>query len=242
MTETPPLLRAQGLSMRFGGVKAVDGVDFAIGERELRCLIGPNGAGKSTFFRCLTKIYRPTSGRLFFKGRDVTRAQTHEIARLGVGIKTQVPSVFDGLTVRENLWLAAALHHRGRAIDRAAEAAVERLDLTRILDRRLDQLSHGQRQWVELAMVVTGDPVLILLDEPTAGMTRAEVDHTVALIGELNTQAALIVVEHDMQFVRRIARRITVFHQGRILIDDEADTVLTDPRVAEVYLGRGAAA
>lgn len=233
-----PLLRTEGLGIRFGGVKAVDRVDFSLGHGELRCLIGPNGAGKSTFFRCLTKIYRPTSGRIFFQGKDITKAHTHAVARLGVGIKTQVPNVFDGLTVRENLVLAASVKHRGRGAQAAADHAIERLSLKQIFAERLNRLSHGQRQWVELAMIVTSDPTLILLDEPTAGMTHGEVEHTTALIRELNKSAALIVVEHDMQFIRSIATHVTVFHQGAIFLEDTAEKVLEDPRVGEIYLGK----
>ena len=233
-----PLLRTEGVGMRFGGVKAVEDVNFQLAEGELRCLIGPNGAGKSTFFRCLTKQYQPTSGRIAFRGRDVTRAATHEIARMGIGIKTQVPNVFNGLSVRENLRLAAIARNHGRAIEEACDEAIERLKLTMISGRRLDQLSHGQRQWVELAMVVTSRPTLILLDEPTAGMTQAEVEHTSALIRELNRNAALIVVEHDMQFIRSIASRVTVFHQGRIFAEDTADAIMRNPKVEEIYLGK----
>lgn len=233
-----PLLETRGVGMRFGGVKAVEDVDFRLEEGELRCLIGPNGAGKSTFFRCLTKQYQPTSGTVLLRGHDVTRAPTHAIARQGVGIKTQVPNVFDGLTVRENLRLAAVARHRGRAIDEACDQAIERLSLKAIGGHRLDRLSHGQRQWVELAMVVTSRPALILLDEPTAGMTHAEVEHTAALIQELNRDSALIVVEHDMQFIRSIATGVTVFHQGRIFADGTAETIMRDPRVGEIYLGK----
>lgn len=233
-----PLLKTVSVCMHFGGVKAVDAVDFSLAEGELRCLIGPNGAGKSTFFRCLTKLYQPTSGRVFLRGKDVTRAATHAIARMGVGIKTQIPNVFDGLTVHENLHLAASARHRGSAIGQARDEAVERLSLQKIVGERLDRLSHGQRQWVELAMVVTSRPTLILLDEPTAGMTVSEVEHTAALIRELNKQAALIVVEHDMQFIRSIAKTVTVFHQGRIFAEESAEAVLRDPRVGEIYLGK----
>lgn len=232
------LLETRGVGKRFGGVKAVQDVDFKLAEGELRCLIGPNGAGKSTFFRCLTKQYQPTSGSVLFRGIDVTRSATHEIARLGVGIKTQVPNVFDGLTVRENLRLAATARLKGKQIDEACDEAIERMSLAAIRDKRLDRLSHGQRQWVELAMIVTSRPTLILLDEPTAGMTHAEVEHTAALIRELNRDAALIVVEHDMQFIRSIAKRVTVFHQGRIFSEESAEAVLRDPRVGEIYLGK----
>ena len=239
MASGAALLSTEALTMSFGGVRAVDDVNFSLAEGELRCLIGPNGAGKTTFFRCLTKIYRPTAGRILFRGQDITALTTHEVARLGVGIKTQVPSVFDGLTVRQNLQLAASRKYRGDAVAEAASVAMERLSLKKISESHVGRLSHGQRQWVELAIVITSEPALLLLDEPTAGMTRAEVEYTAELIRELNKNAALIVVEHDMQFIQSIATHVTVFHQGRILVEDEAGAVLRNQGVREIYLGQG---
>lgn len=239
MTETaPPILATKNVGKRFGGVAALEGIDFSLAEGELRCLIGPNGAGKSTFFRCLTKQYQPTTGEIFFRGRNVSRFKTHEIAQLGIGIKTQVPNVFDGLSVRENLHLAASARLSGHAAAQACDEAIERLSLQRIVNEHLDHLSHGQRQWVELAMIVTSRPFLILLDEPTAGMTREEVEKTAELILELNADTSLVIVEHDMNFVRSIARKVTVFHQGRIFAEESADEILRDPRVGEIYLGK----
>ena len=235
------LLEARGATMRFGGVTAVDSVDFALEEGELRCLIGPNGAGKSTFFKMLTGQLRPTSGQILLRGRDVTGAKPHQIARLGVGIKTQVPSVFDGLTVRENLMVAATrvgTSARARAI---TDEMLERLGLTAIAGRKVGQLAHGQRQWVEIGAVLSQNPELILLDEPAAGMTHEEVVRTSELIREINRSHALIVVEHDMQFIRMIARTVTVFSQGRILVEDVVDRVLSNPAVRDVYLGKRAA-
>jgi branched-chain amino acid transport system ATP-binding protein len=233
-----PLIKTENLVKSFGGVKAVDDVNFTLAEKELRCLIGPNGAGKSSFFRCLTKIYQPTSGKLFLRGKDVTSAETHEITRSGVGIKTQVPSVFDGLTVSENLELAAITRYSRAEAVRIVDETSERFKLGAIRSKRLDRLSHGQRQWVELAVVVTSKPTLILLDEPTAGMTHSEVEQTAQLILDLNREAAIVVVEHDMQFIRSIAKRVTVFHRGKIFLEDDVDQVLKDERVGEIYLGK----
>jgi ABC-type uncharacterized transport system ATPase subunit len=236
-----PLIETQNLSMHFGGVQAVRNVNFAVAEGELRCLIGPNGAGKSTFFKMLTGQLVPTTGEVRFRGKIVSGRQPHEIARLGIGIKTQVPSVFDGLTVRENLWLAAARHRRRRAIAPAVDTEMERLTLRPIADRLVGQLSHGQRQWVELGLVLLTDPTLILLDEPAAGMTDDETARTAELIRAINQTYALVVVEHDMAFIRMIARQITVFDRGEILVEGEAGAVLADRRVRDVYLGKRAA-
>jgi branched-chain amino acid transport system ATP-binding protein len=237
-----PLLETQGLGMRFGGVQAVRDVNFTLVERELRCLIGPNGAGKSTFFKMLTGQLKPTSGTVKVRGADVTGAEPHEIARRGVGIKTQVPSVFDGLTVRENLWLAAARIHRGAPARAAVDRTLERLGLTAIASRVVGQLAHGQRQWVELGLVLSTDPDLVLLDEPAAGMTDQEVLRTVELVREINKTKALIVVEHDMQFIRMIATKVTVFNQGAVLIEDNVEAIMHNPIVRDVYLGKQAAA
>ena len=156
----PPLIETRGLTKNFGGVQAVRNVDFSLAEGELRCLIGPNGAGKSTFFKLLTGEIKPTSGSVLFRGTDITGLQAHEIARLGIGIKTQVPSVFNGLSVRENLWIAAARHQKGKAITHAVDAKVERLSLGRFVDKPVGQLAHGQRQWVELGWSCAAIPGL----------------------------------------------------------------------------------
>ncbi len=236
-----PLLQANGITMRFGGVTAVDDVDFSLGECELRCLIGPNGAGKSTFFKILTGQLRPTAGRVRFRGRDITGAAPHEVARLGVGIKTQVPNVFNGLSVVENVFVAAGRGKSARHAREITDQVLTRLGLTEIALRTVGQLAHGQRQWVEIGTVLAQEPELILLDEPAAGMTFEEVVRTAELIREINRAQALIVVEHDMQFIRMIARTVTVFNRGRILIEDNVERVLADQAVRDVYLGKAAA-
>jgi branched-chain amino acid transport system ATP-binding protein len=237
-----PLLETRGLGMRFGGVQAVRDVDFILAERELRCLIGPNGAGKSTFFKMLTGQLKPTFGTVLLRGEDVTGIEPHEIARRGVGIKTQVPSVFDGLTVRENLWLAGARMHRAAKARAVVDAMLERVGLSSIASRVVGQLAHGQRQWVELGVVLATDPDLVLLDEPAAGMTDQEVLRTVELVRDINKTKALIVVEHDMQFIRMIATTVTVFNQGAVLIEDDVEAIMRNPMVRDVYLGKKAAA
>ena len=239
---TAPLLQTRDLSMHFGGVKAVRNVNFTLAEGELRCLIGPNGAGKSTFFKMLTGQIEPTHGQVLFRGHDISRAHAHQIARLGIGIKTQVPSVFDGLSVRENIWLAASRLHSGERARRLVNEMLERVGLTDAAERLVGQLAHGQRQWVELGLVLSTDPDLILLDEPAAGMTHEEVLKTAELVREINRSKALIVVEHDMQFIRMIAKQVTVFNQGSVLVEDAVENIMRNPRVRDIYLGKQAAA
>jgi len=241
MNSTPPLLQARNVTMRFGGVTAVRSVDFSLGEVELRCLIGPNGAGKSTFFKMLTGQLRPSEGSIHFRNANITGSNPHQIARLGVGIKTQVPNVFNGLTVRENVFIGAGRRKSLARAQRIVDETLTRLQLDTIADRIVGQLAHGQRQWVEIATVLAQEPELILLDEPAAGMNHEEVLRTAELIREINKTQALVVVEHDMQFIRMIARTVTVFSQGEVLVEGSVETVLSDQRVKDVYLGRRAA-
>jgi branched-chain amino acid transport system ATP-binding protein len=236
------LLETRNLSMHFGGVHAVQNVNFALAEGELRCLIGPNGAGKSTFFKMLTGQLEPSEGQVLFRGHDISRAHAHQIARLGIGIKTQVPNVFDGLSVRENIWLAASRVQSGARANGVVDEMLERIGLAGAADRLVGQLAHGQRQWVELGIVLSTDPELILLDEPAAGMTHEEVHKTAELVREINRSKALIVVEHDMQFIRMIAKQVTVFNQGRVLVEDAVENILRNPLVRDIYLGKQAAA
>lgn len=234
------ILETRGLSMRFGGVVAVDNVDFKLRRNELRCLIGPNGAGKTTFFRCLTGILKPTTGEVFIDDIETTGWDPQFVARLGIGIKTQVPSVMDGLSVRENIWLSAYRIAGSREADRMAEEAIERLGLGDLSRATVGRLAHGERQRVELGIVLAARPWLVLLDEPAAGMTGEEVERMAGIIREINRDAALIIVEHDMQFIRSIAGRVTVFSQGSVLVEDHVDVVMADPRVRDVYLGKRA--
>jgi branched-chain amino acid transport system ATP-binding protein/urea transport system ATP-binding protein len=186
----------------------------------------------------LTGQVQPTAGAVLFEGTEITAAAAHEIGRLGIGIKNQVQDVFNGLSVLENLYLAASSSHpRRQALDLARELAA-RLGLERWLLTPVATLAHGQRQWVEMAMVVAREPKLILLDEPSAGMGLEETRQTAELIQEVNRTATIVVVEHDMQFIRQIARKVTVFHQGRILLEDTFARVVADPLVRDVYLGR----
>lgn len=242
MNELTPLLKTEHLTMRFGGVVANDDITFTLQEMELRCLIGPNGAGKSTFFKSLTGQLVPTSGSIAFRGQPITGRLPHEIARMGIGIKTQVPNVFNGLSVRENIWLGARRKATPLGLPVLVDEVLELTRLTSVADRIVGTLSHGQRQWVEIGTVLAADPDLILLDEPAAGMTDEETYRTAAIIRDINQSRAIVVVEHDMAFIKLIAKTVTVFHQGRVLIEDTVDHVLADQRVRDVYLGKKVAA
>ncbi len=233
-----PLIETRGLVKNFGGVCATDNVDFSLATGELRCLIGPNGAGKSTIFKLLTGQIAPTSGKVIFDGEDVTGLSSFEMARRGIGIKNQKPDVFDGLSARENLWLAAQFDAGKIEADRRVNRVIERLRLGEFVHRLVGELAHGQRQWVEIGMVVARNPRLILLDEPSAGMDQEERIRTAELLMELNSSTTIVVVEHDMQFIKRIADIVTVFHRGKILCEAHVDIVLKDPEVRNVYLGR----
>ncbi len=236
MAET--VLETHGLTMRFGGVTASDNVNFKLKAGELRCLIGPNGAGKSTFFKCVTGLLTPTEGHVYMRGQDVTGWQPHQIASLGVGIKTQTPNVMDALSVHENIWLAARRFHNVSEAHGRADEIIDRLALGPIARTELGQLAHGERQRVELGIVAVADPWLVLLDEPAAGMSAQDVDRMTEIIHELTRSAAVVIVEHDMQFIRSIAETVTVFHQGAVLIEDHVDRVMSDPHVRAVYLGK----
>ncbi len=233
-------LETRNLSMRFGGICAVDNVDFKLSAGELRCLIGPNGAGKSTFFKCVTGQLDPSGGQVFMRDEEVTGWSPHEIASLGVGIKTQVPSVLDGLTAYENIWLAARRFLSVTEANRMTDEVISRLSLGDIIDSNVGQLAHGERQRVELGIVMAADPWLILLDEPAAGMSAKDVDSLTNIIHEMLKSAAVIIVEHDMQFIRSIASTVSVFHQGAMLIEDHVDRVMANQTVRNVYLGKKA--
>lgn len=231
------LLETQGLGVSFGGVHAVREVDFRLERGEVRCLIGPNGAGKSTFFKMLSGQLQPSRGKIRFKGRPLRGLATHEVARLGIGIKTQVPSVFEGLDVRENLRLAAARRAQGVPDEIAAQVLAE-IGLDAVAGTPVNALAHGQRQWVELGMILASRPELVLLDEPAAGMTHQEVRKTADLIGAINRHSTVVVVEHDMAFIRLIAGRITVFNQGEVLAEGSFDDIMAHAEVRAAYLGK----
>ncbi len=232
------ILETDKLEKRFGGVRAIHDVNFRLRRGELRCLIGPNGAGKSTSFKMITGQLKPSGGRITFDGHDITGAQRHEVCNLGIGIKNQVPDVFNGISVHENLWAAARFRHKAKNAGRIVDRVLEKMNLTEVAEDLVGELSHGQRQWVEFGMIMALEPKIILLDEPTAGMTIDETNRTADLIREVNETTTIVVVEHDMQFIRQIAKIVTVFDQGQILAEGTMENIQKNPTVLDIYLGK----
>ena len=232
-------LTAVGLEKRFGGVRAVQEATIKFGQRGVHCLIGPNGAGKSTFFNLLVGRFPPNRGAIELEGRPITSMKSHDRVRGGLGIKLQVASIFDDLSVRENLWLAAYGRLRNSAsADHRSEELIDWLGIEERADDSAGLLSHGQKQWLEIAMVVATEPSVILLDEPTAGMTREETARMAALVKLLGQAVSVIVVEHDMEFVRALDVPVTVFHQGSVFASGSLDVLRHDERILDIYLGR----
>ncbi len=244
-------LYIEELKVSFDGFQALGGLSLTVGVGELRCIIGPNGAGKTTLMDCITGKTRPDSGRVFFGSNlNLRQMQEAQIAQAGIGRKFQKPTVFEALSVQQNLELALAGDRRVRHALRARLSASQRDRLDELLvlvhlwehsDTQAGLLSHGQKQWLEIGMLLAQDPVLLLLDEPVAGMTDEETERTAELFLSLEGKHSLVVVEHDMAFVGTLAgahRTVTVLHEGKVLAEGTMDKVQADERVIEVYLGR----
>ncbi len=243
-----PILYLEGITVAFDGFKALDDLSLTIEDGELRCIIGPNGAGKTTMMDVITGKTRPDAGNAFFgQTIDLTQLTEAEIAHAGIGRKFQKPTVFERHTVLENLELAMKADKRVRVTvsARTRRAELERIAEVLMLiqlgaeaDRLAGSLSHGQKQWLEIGMLLMQEPRLLLLDEPVAGMTDDETMRTAELCMSLAGRHSVVVVEHDMDFIAKIARTVTVLHEGSVLAEGPMDIVQADPRVIEVYLGR----
>ncbi len=241
------ILYLEDVSVSFDGFKAIDRLNLYIDAGELRCIIGPNGAGKTTMMDIITGKTRPDSGSVYFgQNIDLLRLSEPDIAVAGIGRKFQKPTVFETHTVFENLELAMAGDKRVWALLTARLSGEQRDRIDEVLGiiglgaeraRNAGALSHGQKQWLEIGMLLMQDPLLLLVDEPVAGMTHQEMERTAELLTSLAGRHSVVVVEHDMDFVRSIARKVTVLHQGRVLAEGSMDEVQNDPRVVEVYLG-----
>ncbi|QIL83667.1 urea ABC transporter ATP-binding protein UrtD [Diaphorobacter sp. HDW4A] len=240
------ILDVRDLGVSFDGFKAVDSLSLSVDERELRVVIGPNGAGKTTLLDMICGKTQPTSGQILFGSQDVTRMSEDRIVKLGIGRKFQTPSVYEDLTVCENLEislpqgqgvLSSLFFRRDAKARQAIESAAEQVFLQDMLEQKAGQLSHGQKQWLEIGMLLTQEPKLLLLDEPVAGMSPREREQTAELLQRISSGKSVIVIEHDMDFVKRIAHKVTVLHQGCLLSEGSVEQVQNDPRVIDVYLG-----
>lgn len=233
------ILKVDGLKRRFGNFWAVNGINLEFKAGQAYCIIGPNGAGKSTFFNLLTGRLKPTDGKVIYDGEDITALLPHERARRSISIKLQVPNVYQELSVYENLWLAASIRYLDPKEKYACMAQIaDEIGLRSQLNTCAAQLSHGEKQWLEIGMAAVTNPTLMLLDEPTGGMSRGETLRTVELVKRLSQRSTVIVVEHDMEFVRQLGARVTVFAQGQVFTEGTIETVQQDERVLEIYLGR----
>ncbi|MDB5763717.1 MAG: urtD [Herminiimonas sp.] len=241
-----PVLAIEGLTVSFDGFKAVDDLNLYVDLNEVRVVIGPNGAGKTTVLDLICGKTQATSGSIQFNKHELTKMSEHDIVRAGVGRKFQTPSIYENLTVFENLEMSFP---RGRkvfgaltfkrtpdVIERVEQVASE-IFLQDSLYRQADLLSHGQKQWLEIGMLLMQEPELLMLDEPVAGMSVSEREKTAELLGRISKGRSVVVIEHDMEFVKSIAHKVTVLHQGKILAEGSMDAVQNNPKVIEVYLG-----
>lgn len=245
------LLSVEDVVVSFDGFKALDGMSLTLLPKQVRVLVGPNGAGKSTLLDAIIGRVRPTSGKVIFKGEDITRLPEYQIVRRGICRKFQAPGLLESLTVSENLALAAH-HHRGWVhsfrrglppqVKRDSDEILQLIELQEQRDLPAGRLSHGQKQWLEIGMVVASDADLLLLDEPAAGMSHTEAGQTAALIRKVAEWHSVLVIDHDMAFVALLDAPVTVLHLGRLLTQGSLEQIRQDPQVAAVYLGRGAEA
>ena len=241
-----PLLELRKITVSFDGFLALRDLNLSLQPGELRAVIGPNGAGKTTFLDVISGKTSPTDGEVVFQGRSLLGTQEHRIARLGIGRKFQSPRVFEKLSVEENLALAVSQPKQPWSLLFGGLNATQRdqvhhlIDIVNLQNRAhwmAGSLSHGQKQWLEIAMLVGQDPDLLLVDEPVAGLTDEETDFTADLLKSLAGDHTVLVIEHDMEFIRRLESQVTVLHQGHVLCEGTMDQVQVDPRVIEVYLG-----
>jgi urea transport system ATP-binding protein len=246
MTSKEIALYIEGLTVSFDGFKAVDNLNLYVDKDELRVVIGPNGAGKTTVLDLICGKTKSTSGSIKFKNKELTNLSEHQIVHEGVGRKFQTPSIYENLTVYENLEVSfpkgrsvfgALLFKMNSEIDKRIKQVADEIFLTDLLHTEAALLSHGQKQWLEIGMLLIQDPELLMLDEPVAGMSVKEREQTAELLKRICVGRSVLVIEHDMEFVEKIAHKVTVLHQGKILAEGDMKTVQNNPDVIEVYLG-----
>lgn len=233
------ILETRGLRKYFGGLHAIDGVDLAVGEGELRCVIGPNGAGKSTLFKLLVGTYAPSEGRILFRDEDISAFKPYHRVRRGLSIKFQVPGIFLQLPAEQNIRIALQRSYADGPLEVELERLLQLVDLQGQRKELAGNLSHGQQQWLEIGMALATKPAVLLLDEPTAGMSAEETFKTGELVKSLNAQGmTIVVIEHDMTFIRQIAQRVTVLHFGKVFDEGSIDDITRNEDVVRIYLGK----
>ena len=246
MSNTDFVLAIEDLTVSFDGFKAVDALTLYVDKNELRVVIGPNGAGKTTVLDLICGKTKSTSGSIKFKNMELTKLSEHEIVRAGVGRKFQTPSIYENLSVYQNLEVSypkgrgvwgSLMFKRTDEVEAQVKKIAEEIMLTDQLQMEAALLSHGQKQWLEIGMLLMQDPELLMLDEPVAGMSAKERDQTADLLNRICKNRSVVVIEHDMEFVKKIAHKVTVLHQGKILAEGTMDKVQKDEKVIEVYLG-----
>jgi len=233
------MLETHNLNKHFGGLHVTADVSFSLEAGKIHCLIGPNGAGKSTFFRLLLGEHQPSSGTIVFDGKDITRLKPFQRINQGISVKFQVPGIFGALSVRQNLEIALQRRLEASELDAEVDKLLDFLQLKEVADQLAGNLSHGLKQWLEIGMAIALKPKLLLLDEPTAGMSPEETFMTGEIVKQLNAEGmTVLAVEHDMAFVRQVAHRVSVLHFGRIFAEGTFAEIVADERVAAIYLGQ----
>lgn len=233
------LLEVKNVAKFFGGIKALTDFNLTVHRGDIHCLIGPNGAGKTTVFKIIMGVYPPTYGKVFYKGKNITGIKSHKLAENGMSIKMQVPGVYQELTMRENIRIAAQRFVPAKELDAEIERLIKLVKLDGLDNPLVKNMSHGQQQWLEIAMALSNKPELLFLDEPAAGLGTEETEFTANLVKELNAQGMTILfIEHDMNFVRQIAKQVTVLHQGKKFAEGTLDEILQNQEVVDIYLGR----
>ncbi len=241
------MLETRNLTKEFDGFRAVDNLNFSLQKGELRCIIGPNGAGKTTLFNLISGFLKPTYGEIVYNNEKMTKLMPHEIAKKGIIRKFQVPNVYNLFTVHDNLKIPCQMKSEGRIllfthvsveVEKRIGEILEIIELRKKEREIAGELSHGEMQWLEIGMTLAMEPSLLLLDEPTAGMTREETKKTGEIIKNISGSTTIIIIEHDIQFIREISRKITVMHNGSILTEGTLEQIENDERVRNIYLGK----
>jgi urea transport system ATP-binding protein len=241
------MLETKNLTKEFGGFRALDNLNFSLQKGELRCIIGPNGAGKTTLFNLISGFLKPTYGEIIYNNEMITRLMPHQIAKKGIIRKFQVPNVYNFFTVHDNLKIPCQIRSVGRIllfthlsveVEKRIEEILEIIELKEKGREIAGELSHGEMQWLEIGMTLAMEPSLLLLDEPTAGMTRDETRKTGEIIKNISRSTTIIIIEHDIQFIREISRQITVMHNGSVLTEGTLEQIENDKRVRNIYLGK----